>query len=538
MLVLGVVALFVAACGGSGDDTADDVPAVSVTTTMVTTAPSVSGPPESAVTERSEVATTEPEDVIDSFDEIQPAVIQLGVMSAFRDPEIGPTWGGFSGSGFIISDDGLAITNNHVVTGAATIEVFIGGDDSTAYNAQIVGVSECNDLALIQIATDETLPYLEWVDEPPTVGTEVYAAGFPLGDPEYTLTRGIIAKAKTQIADYIVAVDSAIEHDANLQPGNSGGPLVDVNGRLVGVNFYAPAPTNTSQFFAIEETLAQRVIDHLRDGDFESLGINGIAVLDEESGLSGIWVRGTAPGSPASDAGILAGDIVTSMNGLPIATDGTVQDYCDVIRTAGDHPISVEVLRFDTQEVLEGEINGTKPLEQVVSFAEEVAGEAGTTGGSGTAYSGTQTLVDDTGLLTVDVPIEWSDVLTTPLDDGTPLLAASTSLDAFLGGQFDVPGMFFTSTGPIAEDQIAATTDQFGPAGGCEVDEGLFDYDDGFFVGQYHVWSSCGGVGAVDVVIVANSVHGDASAVIGAQLLTDADFDALDTIMATFDLIN
>ena len=108
------------------------------------------------------------------------------------------------------------------------------------------------------------------------------------------------------------------------------------------------------------------------DGDFESLGINGQAVVDEEAGISGIWVAGVAPGSPASETGILPGDIVTTLNGLPVGSDGTYSDYCDVIRTAGDKPITVEVLRYDTSEVLRGELNGDKPLEQAFSFAEEL----------------------------------------------------------------------------------------------------------------------------------------------------------------------
>jgi serine protease Do len=517
--ILAVAGLLLAACGG-GDESSSTVA-------------------ESEPTELSAPDVTEPTDVIDSFDEVQPAVIQIVAKGSFRDPEVGMVTSAGRGSGFIISEDGLAVTNNHVVTGAATLEIFIGGDSTRSYNATVVGVSECNDLALIQIDSDDALPHLGWTTSAPTVGTEVYTAGFPLGDPEFTMTRGIVAKANASGDTQWASIDGIIEHDANIQPGNSGGPLVDAEGRVDGVNYSGASVTNQSQFFAIEATLAKEVVDHLKDGDFESLGINGTAVVDDESDLAGVWVAGTAPGSPASNTGILPGDIVTQLNGLPIGTDGTMKDYCDVIRTAGDRPITVEVLRFDTQEILRGEINGTKPLEQVVSFAEEVAGETGPTADTGTAYSGSQTLIDDTGLLTVDVPTEWFDVMTSPLEDGTPLIAASTSLDAFLSGQFDVPGVFFTSVPPIPEDQIAATTAEFGPTeGGCAVDEGLFDYDDGFFVGQYHVWSECGDVGAVDVAIVANSVHGDAAAILGVQLLSDADFDALDTIMATFDLNN
>jgi serine protease Do len=517
--VLAAAGLLLAACGG-GDESSSTLA-------------------EPEPTELTTPDVTEPTDVIDSFDEVQPAVIQIEAKGSFRDPEVGMVTSAGRGSGFIISEDGLAVTNNHVVTGAATLEIFIGGDTSRSFNATVLGVSECNDLALIQIDSDDPLPHLEWTTSAPTVGTEVYTAGFPLGDPEFTMTRGIVAKAKASGDTPWASIDAIIEHDANIQPGNSGGPLVDTEGRVDGVNYAGADVTNQSQFFAIEATLAKEVVDRLENGDFESLGINGTAVVDDQSDLAGVWVAGTAPGSPASIAGILPGDIVTQLNGLPIGTDGTMKDYCDVIRTAGDRPITVEVLRFDTQEILRGEINGTKPLEQVVSFAEEVASEAGPATDSGTAYSGSQTLIDDTGLLTVDVPIEWFDVMTSPLEDGTPLIAASTSLDAFLAGQFDVPGVFFTSVPPIPEDQIAATAAEFGPTeGSCAVDEGLFDYDDGFFVGQYHVWSGCGDVGAVDVAIVANSVHGDAAAILGVQLLSEADFEALDTIMATFDLNN
>jgi serine protease Do len=533
--VLGVIALLLAACGGGGES----LPTVTDSTGAATTSPAA----EAASTEPSSPDVTEPtvpdDDVIDSFDEVQPAVIQIAAQGSFRDPEVGVVTSAGSGSGFIISEDGLAVTNNHVVTGAATLEIFIGGDSSRSYNATVVGVSECNDLALIQLDSDDPLPHLEWTTSAPTVGTEVYTAGFPLGDPEFTMTRGIVAKAKASGDTQWASIDAIIEHDANIQPGNSGGPLVDADGRVDGVNYASGGVTNQSQFFAIEATLAKEVVDQLEKGDFESLGINGTTVLDTDSGLAGMWVFGTAPGSPASITGILPGDIVTQLNGLPIGTDGTMKDYCDVIRTAGDRPISVEVLRYDTQEILRGEINGTRPLELVVSLADEVEGEAGSTGNSGTAYSGSQTIIDDTGVLTVEVPTEWFDVMTTPLDDSTPLIAASTSVDAFLNGQFDVPGLFFIAVPPIPSEQIAATTAEFGPGdGGCAVDEGLFEYDDGFFVGQYHVWSECGGIDVVDVTIVANSVHGDAAAILGVQLVTDADFDALDTIMATFDLMN
>src|SRR5690606_34332944 len=186
----------------------------------------------------------------------------------------------------------LVVTNNHVVAGAATLEVFIGGDTTRSYNATILGVSECNDLAVIDVRASDPLPYLEWYEEEIVPGIDVYAAGFPLGDPQFTLTRGIVSKAR---ADGDItgtsSIDHTIEHDANLQPGNSGGPLVSTDGKVVGVNYAGGAvATTTAQFFAIAAELAKPVVERLKKGDYESLGINGWAVLDEDTGISGVWV--------------------------------------------------------------------------------------------------------------------------------------------------------------------------------------------------------------------------------------------------------
>lgn len=521
--------VFAAACGGAADDGASDADTTTTTVAAVEPAPTV--PPE----------TTPSEVGIASYDQVQPAVVQIVAKGSLRDPEVGMVTGAGSGSGFIISPDGLAVTNNHVVTGAATLEVYVGGDTTKSYNATVVGVSECNDLALIQLDAREPLPYLEWAAEPVAVGTELFAAGFPLGDPEFTMTRGIVAKANAGGDTSWASIDYTIEHDANTQPGNSGGPIVGTDGHVLAVHYASGSYTNTSQFFAISAELAQLVVDKLRNGDFESLGINGTAVLDEEAGLSGVWVAGTAPGSPASNAGILPGDIVLELNGLPLATDGTMKDYCDVIRTSGDRPIHVKVLRYDTQEVLEGEINGELPLEQVFSFAEEIDDEVDVAEAPADTYTSTQTLVDDTGTITVDVPSEWVEVDTAPLilDDGSelPWISASPSLEGF-NSTYEVPGAVVLSFSPIPADALPATIAEFAPAAGdCAYDDGLTAYDDGAFVGQYQLWDDCGGVGAAYVVLAANANSGQGTMVIVVQLVSEADFDALDTIMATFNYL-
>lgn len=543
ILVVAASTLIAACGGGGGDETAGTTPATTAPAAPGTTAPGAPG-----TTAPAAPGTTAPDaagaGVVGSFDAAQPAVVQIIAQGSFRDPEIGTFTGAGAGSGFFISDDGLVVTNNHVVTGAATLEVFIGGDTSKSYNATFVGVSECNDLALIKVDVDEPTPYFEWAAEKPTVGLEIYSAGFPLGDPEYTMTRGIIAKADAFGDTPWASIDSTVEHDANTQGGNSGGPILSAEGKVVAVHYASSAATNQSQFFAIEATLAKAVVEQLRDGDFESLGINGSVVVDEEAGIAGVWVSGTAPGSPASEAGILPGDIVTAMNGLPVGTDGTMKDYCDVIRTAGDTPIKVEVLRFDTQEVLEGEINGTQPLQQVFSFAEEIEEEIDVEvdPAAPAGYSQYQTLVDDLAGLTVDVPVEWSDVDTAPFvfEDGTqsPYIAAATSLSGFFE-TYETPGMVMTKLPAVAPADIPGIIEELAASssGGCAVDNGLTDYDDGIFVGQYQLWSDCGGVGAVYVGLVVNSINGVEAVAIGVQVVSDADFEALDAIFNSFNVL-
>ena len=533
-VIVGIGAIALTACGSSGDSGSNDS---TPTTTAGSTADSETTTPDT--TDAPPDTTQPPGATPSSFDEVQPAVIQIVAKGTIRDPEVGYATTAGSGSGFIISTDGLAVTNNHVVTGAATLEVYIGGDTSTSYNATIVGVSECNDLALIQIDSRDPLPTLSWHDGDPAVGLEVYAAGFPLGDPEFTLTRGIVAKARADGDTPWASIDSTIEHDANIQPGNSGGPLVAADGSVVGVNYASASATNQSQYFAIDSELAQEVVEELRDGDFESLGINGRAVVDEEAGIAGIWVSGVAPGSPASDSKILPGDIVTALNSLPVAGDGSYSDYCDVLRTSGsDKPIDIEVLRFDSSEILRGEINGDTPIEPVFSFAEQLEDDVQPSA-SGTGYTDYQTLVDDTGAITIAVPNEWADIDTTPLvlDDGTnaPWISASPSL-VDLQQTYSVPGIIYTILGPI--DDLDATLDGFAPSPGeCATDGGSTDYNDPLFFGRYHVWSDCGGVGATLVSLVAIPGDGSYTAIISAQLTSEADLDALDQAFATFNVV-
>ncbi|MBI5087755.1 MAG: trypsin-like peptidase domain-containing protein, partial [Actinobacteria bacterium] len=461
---------------------------------------------------------------IGAIDDAQSGAIQIIAQGSLRDPEIGTYTSGSSGSGFFISADGYAVTNNHVVTGAATLEVYVGGDLSTSYNAQVVGVSECNDLALIKVESSDDVPYFDWHDDEVKAGLDVYAAGFPLGDPEFTLTKGIVAKAKAG-GDLTgtSSIDHTIEHDAAIQPGNSGGPLLASDGTVVGINYAGGARDIGAQYYAISSDLAQVVIDKLADGDFESLGVNGFAIADEATGITGIWVAGVAAGTPASEVGLLPGDIITAMNGLPVGTDGTFKDYCDVIRTAGSKPMSLQVLRYDSQEILEGEINGDRQLAATVSFGEDAAAESDVE--EAADYTDYVSVTDDSGTLTLEVPAQWSDISTSALqgDDGVtyPQIQASSDLNGFTT-TWGVPGVMFMSA-PAGGDSIESVLDGFSIADQCS-DGGITDYSDGVFVGKYQLWENCGGTETIYLVLVTNLVSSaDTFYITTVQAVTSAD---------------
>ena len=525
-----------AACGSDADSATTTTAAsqVPVTTVAATT------PPTTPTTDAPTPSTEAPSTGINSYGDVQPAVVQIVAKGTFRDPEIGYADGSGLGSGFLISDDGVVVTNNHVVAGAATLEVYVGGELDKSYNAKVLGVSECNDLAVIKLATTDEMPHLDWFDGDIEAGLDVYAAGYPLGDPEFTLTKGIIAKAKAG-GDLTgtSSIDHTVEHDANIQPGNSGGPLVDSEGKVVAINYAGGARvTTTEQFYAIAADLAQPVVEQLEHGNFESLGINGWAVTDEESGIAGIWVAGVGAGSPAAEAGLQPGDIVTSMNGLPVGTDGTFKDYCDVIRTAGEGaPIAVEVLRFDTSEVLKGEINGDQPIQLAFSFAEEVGDEVGDDSGAAAPAYDYESVTDDTNQIHVAVPTAWTDRTTAPFDkDGVqvPYIAASTDMDGFING-FTAPGVLFAKL-PATTD-LNAELATYGFPGVC-TDGGITDYSDPVFTGKYQVWQDCDGTTNDVVTLVAVPADASYLAVIQAQIATDADLDALQHAFDSFDTVS
>jgi len=477
---------------------------------------------------------------VGSLSDVEGAVIQIVAKGTFAQPSDAAAYEEVSqagsGSGFIVDPSGIAVTNNHVVTGAASLEVFVSGKDDPV-NAKVLGVSECDDLAVIDLEGDG-YPYFGWYDGTIDTGLEIQVAGFPLGDPEFTLVRGIVAKAEADGETQWSSVDSVIQHDADAQPGNSGGPIVTNDGEVVGIHFMSNDPgTGTTQKFGISAELAQPVVETLQGGeDLLSMGVNGQAINDPESGITGIWVASVKSGGPAAEAGIEGGDIIERVEGLPMATDGTMKDYCDVLQTHdATDVLSVQVLRFADGTRYRGELNGD-PLEPVESIGSQVEGDTGATLPSSRGYSSYVPVNDDSGTLQVEVPAEWSDVqgAALTLDDGTelPQILASTDLQAY-SSSYGVPGMEFVAIvggGATTSDML----DTIGPSD-C-TSSGRQPYDDGLYTGEMEGWSCAGGAAQV-VTIAAEPAGKEFMAVLLVQIVSEADLEALDHIIQTFQVV-
>jgi serine protease Do len=512
--ILAVLILGVVACGGGGGD--DDQPT-----------PADFTPTQEAADEEEDGSA------IDKLADVRLATVRIVASGSFVDPDFGQQNNvAGSGSGFIISSDGIAITNNHVVTGAAFLEVYVGGDEE-ARNARILGVSECSDLAVIDIEGDG-YRYLDWYEGAIDAGLKIYAAGYPLGVEEYTLLDGIIARADAGGETTWSSVDRVVEHTADTLPGSSGGPIVTDDGRVVAINY---AGDSERRSFAIAHSEAREIIGDLREGqDVTSIGVNGAAVANAD--FTGVWVSSVETGSPAHAAGIRAGDLITRLEGLILAEDGTMADYCDILRShLPTDALAVEVLRPATLEVLEGTLNGDA-LKVTTTFAQEVEDRVQDTPDSST-YEDYVEVTDDSGLLSVSVPGEWSDLSRLPWEFEGETVGYSIVASPDIAGWYDtwdVPGIFFGASEALRsrfEPTQLLDLETYDFSASCTYD-GRSDYEDALYVGSYDLWLDCGGTGAILIVLAAEPFDGSFIILLQAIAIYDEDLDAVDTVLNTF----
>jgi serine protease Do len=227
------------------------------------------------------------------------------------------------GSGFIISADGYIVTNNHVVAEADEIKVKLLSREKP-YDAKVIGRDQETDLALLKIEAGSSLPVLEFGNSDSTrVGEWVLAIGNPFG-LGHTVTAGIVSGKGRHIG--AGPFDSFLQTDASINPGNSGGPLIDMNGKVVGINT-AIVPNGQGIGFATPSSQADKIIQQLKSGKKIKRGWLGIVMqeLDENTargvGLKepkGVLVAQVIPGDPADKAGMKTGDVIVKAAGQSV----------------------------------------------------------------------------------------------------------------------------------------------------------------------------------------------------------------------------
>ncbi|MGB3151397.1 MAG: trypsin-like peptidase domain-containing protein [Maribacter sp.] len=230
-----------------------------------------------------------------------------------------------TGSGVIISQDGYIVTNNHVIANASQLQVTL--NNNKTYDAELIGSDPNSDIALIKIDADDKLPYLAFGDSDNTkIGEWVLAVGNPFNLTS-TVTAGIIS-AKARSLD-LRSNQSFIQTDAAVNPGNSGGALVNTNGDLIGINTAISSRTGSyvGYSFAVPSNIAKKVIDDILEyGNVQKgvLGIN-VALVNTpyaiENGLNeidGVYISGVEEESGAADAEIMEGDIIKMVDNIKI----------------------------------------------------------------------------------------------------------------------------------------------------------------------------------------------------------------------------
>jgi len=239
------------------------------------------------------------------------------------------------GSGFFITADGYAVTNNHVVDKAQTVEITT--DDGKTYTGKVIGTDARTDIALIKVDGRNDFPYVKLAEKAPRVGDWVVAVGNPFGLGG-TVTAGIVSARGRDIG--AGPYDDFIQIDAPVNKGNSGGPTFDMEGNVIGVNtaIFSPSGGSVGIAFDIPADAVQSVVAQLKDKGVVSRGWIGVHIqpvttdIAENLGMKGsegALVAQPQAGSPAAKAGIESGDVITAVNGR------AVKDARDLARQIG-----------------------------------------------------------------------------------------------------------------------------------------------------------------------------------------------------------
>lgn len=279
----------------------------------------------------------------------------------FRSPsprgEAPPREGRSSGSGAIISEDGYIVTNNHVIENASKVDVTL--EDNRRFTARVIGTDPTTDLALLKIEANN-LPYIPFGDSDiAKVGEWVLAVGNPY-TLNSTVTAGIIS-AKTRNIGILrdesgLQVEAFIQTDAAVNPGNSGGPLVNLNGEIIGINTAIASRTGgfSGYSFAVPSSIVKKVMDDLLEYGAVQRGLLGVSIIDVNADLEerigekvnasrGVYVAGVNEGSGGEEAGLRKGDVIIGIDGFTTYTTSALQER--VARKRPGDQVEVKFLR-------------------------------------------------------------------------------------------------------------------------------------------------------------------------------------------------
>lgn len=290
-----------------------------------------------------------------------------------------------SGSGAIISSDGYIITNNHVVDNADEIEVLL--NDNQVYKGTVIGTDPTTDIALVKIDA-QNLPTIKMGDSDKIqIGEWVLAVGSPFGDDfRSTVTAGIVS-AKGRNINIIrdkngLQIESFIQTDAVVNPGNSGGPLVNIKGEIVGINTAIATPTGTyaGYSFAVPSTLVNKVVADLKEFGVVQRALLNIRITDVTAELSekedlkvvdGVYVLDVIDGGAAEDAGIEEGDVVIAIDGEKVSKTAELQEKVAIHRP-GDK-IQVDFMRDGKKKTAYATLKNTLGTTKTVSSSNNFA---------------------------------------------------------------------------------------------------------------------------------------------------------------------
>ena len=286
------------------------------------------------------------------------------------------------GSGFVISDDGYVLTNNHVVEGAD--EILVRFPDRRELNAEVVGTDRRSDLALLKVEADNLPTVRLGRSADLDVGEWVLAIGSPFGF-DYSVTAGIVsAKGRSLPTERNENYVPFIQTDVAINPGNSGGPLFNLDGEVVGINsqIYSRSGGFMGVSFAIPIDVAMEVVAQLKSGGRVSRGWLGVVIqevsrdLAESFGLErphGALISEVAPESPAEESDLQAGDVIVEFDGHPIERSSELPHY--VGRTPANSEVEVIVMRGGERLTLKVRVGELPDLEGDDSDGQGAASE-------------------------------------------------------------------------------------------------------------------------------------------------------------------